>query len=75
VRYERHLLGQGIASQADLDDTVARLDRLLADDVAWAEASPLPAPDAGLDGVYADRAVESPVPPLVREWQRRKERG
>jgi TPP-dependent pyruvate/acetoin dehydrogenase alpha subunit len=74
VRYERFLLGRGIA-QNELDEVVAGIDRELDEDVAWAEASPFPEPDSGLDGVYADRAVESPLPPLVREWERRKERA
>jgi pyruvate dehydrogenase E1 component alpha subunit/2-oxoisovalerate dehydrogenase E1 component alpha subunit len=73
VRYERFLLGRGVA-QADLDAIVVRLDQELNEAVAWAEASPFPAPDSGLDGVYADRPVDSPLPPLVREWEQRKGR-
>jgi TPP-dependent pyruvate/acetoin dehydrogenase alpha subunit len=74
LRYERYLLGHGV-TQAELDAVVVRIDHELNEDVAWAEASPMPAPDSGFDGVYADRLVESPRPPLVRAWERRKERG
>lgn len=72
VRYERFLLGRGF-TQADLDAVVAQIDRELDEDVAWAESSPLPDAESGLTGVYADRAVEPPLPAIVREWQRRQE--
>ena len=71
VRYERFLLGRTIA-QSELDEVVVRIDRELTAEVAEAEAAPLPPPESGLDGVYADRPVEPPVPPLVREWEQRK---
>jgi len=74
LRYERYLLGHGV-TQAEMDAIVVRIDRELNDDVAWAEAAPLPDPGSGLDGVYADHPVEPPVPPLVSEWERRKGRG
>ena len=50
----------------------ARIEAVLAEDLAWAEASPFPDPASGLSDVYADRPVESPTPPLVRDWERRK---
>jgi pyruvate dehydrogenase E1 component alpha subunit/2-oxoisovalerate dehydrogenase E1 component alpha subunit len=71
LRYERFLLGRGV-TQAELDAIVARLDRELTADVEAVEAAPFPTPETLLDGVYGDRAVDSPVPPLVRDWQRRK---
>jgi TPP-dependent pyruvate/acetoin dehydrogenase alpha subunit len=72
-RYERLLLGRGFG-QSDLDEVGRRIAAQLDEDVAWAEASPMPDPDSGLDGVWADRPAESPIPPLVREWERRKGR-
>jgi TPP-dependent pyruvate/acetoin dehydrogenase alpha subunit len=72
LRYERFLLGRGFV-QTDLDRVVLRIEQELTEALAEAEAAPLPAPDSALDGVYADRTVESPVPPIVREWERRKE--
>ena len=75
VRYERHLLDSGAATRAELDQIGAELDAFLEGELAWAERSPLPDPESGLDGVYADRAAEPPIPPLVREWQRRRKGG
>jgi TPP-dependent pyruvate/acetoin dehydrogenase alpha subunit len=74
VRYERHLLASGVATRAELDQIGAELDAFLQGELAWAEQSPLPDPESGLDGVYADRPA-APIPPLVREWQRRRKRG
>lgn len=71
ARYERFLLGRGI-KQAELEEIVARIAAGLDEDVAWAEACPLPEADSGLDGVWADRAADSPLPPIVEEWERRK---
>jgi pyruvate dehydrogenase E1 component alpha subunit/2-oxoisovalerate dehydrogenase E1 component alpha subunit len=73
ARYERRLLEEGVASAADLAAVKARIETQLAEDLAWAEASPFPDPASGLSGVYADRRVEPPVPPLVREWEEKKE--
>jgi TPP-dependent pyruvate/acetoin dehydrogenase alpha subunit len=71
-RYERQLLALGAASQGDLDGIVAALEGSLEADVAFAQASPFPTPERALTGVYGDREVASPVPPLVEEWERRK---
>jgi pyruvate dehydrogenase E1 component alpha subunit/2-oxoisovalerate dehydrogenase E1 component alpha subunit len=75
ARYERRLLDSARATQKDLDEVAAGLETQLAEDLAWAEASPFPAPESGLDGVYGDRAVASATPPLVLEWQRRRTQG
>lgn len=71
LRYERHLLERGIADQADLDGLAARIETSLAEDVAFAEASPFPEPGSALAGVYGDREVAPPLPPLVAERERR----
>jgi TPP-dependent pyruvate/acetoin dehydrogenase alpha subunit len=72
LRFERYLLGKGVP-QADLDAIVSRIMQELTDDLTWAEASPFPDPDSALEGVYADRQVDPPLPPLLRSWERRKE--
>jgi TPP-dependent pyruvate/acetoin dehydrogenase alpha subunit len=72
ARYERHLVARGVATQPELDGIVARIDAQLTADVAFAEASPFPAPETEILGVYGDREVAEPVPPLVREARRRK---
>ena len=53
---------------------VAEVEGHLAEELAHAERSPLPAHGSGQSDVYADRAVPSSVPPLVREWESRGER-
>jgi pyruvate dehydrogenase E1 component alpha subunit/2-oxoisovalerate dehydrogenase E1 component alpha subunit len=75
MRYERYLIARTIAGQSELDDIVLRIDKQLAEDVQWAEEQPLPDPESGLEGVFADRVVESAVPPLVRDWERRREKA
>ena len=75
LRYERRLLDSARATQKDLDEVASGLETQLAEDLAWAEASPFPAPDSGLDGVYGDRAVTPPTPPLVLEWLRKRKQG
>ena len=73
ARYEAHLTG-GTATTEDLRAVVSRLERELAEELAAAEASPLPDAEAGLSRVYGDREVLRPVPPLVLEWEARKAR-
>jgi TPP-dependent pyruvate/acetoin dehydrogenase alpha subunit len=69
LRFERDLLERGIG-QAELDGLTARIEASLAEDVAFAEASPFPEPGTALAGVYGDREVAPPVPPLVTERRR-----
>jgi TPP-dependent pyruvate/acetoin dehydrogenase alpha subunit len=71
-RYETHLLDRGLATAEDLQAVVARIEASLAEDLAFAEGSPFPDPASGLSGVYADRPVADPTPPLVLEWERRR---
>jgi pyruvate dehydrogenase E1 component alpha subunit/2-oxoisovalerate dehydrogenase E1 component alpha subunit len=75
VRYERHLLETRAATRGELDQVTAELDAFVQGELDWAEKSPLPDPDSGLDGVYADRPTAPPTPPLVAEWERRRKRG
>ncbi len=72
LRYERQLLDQGVANPAELAAVKSRIEAALAEDLAWAEASPFPDPTSGLSDVYADRPVASPTPPLVRDWERKR---
>ena len=74
-RYEKRLLAAGVTTQEELDRLVSRIDTALQEDLAAAEASPLPDPDSALDGVYADRPVAPPTPLLVVEWEGRRSRG
>ena len=72
LRYERHLLDQGVATADELAEVVAGIEASLAEDLAFAEQSPFPEPNSGMTGVYADRAVADPTPPLVLEGERRR---
>ena len=74
-RYERWLVGSGHARAEELEALTAALDASLQEDLAAAEASPFPDPGSGLSGVYADRPVRPPGPPLVAEWKRGKGRS
>ena len=48
---------------SELDGVVGRASKPCSpEDLAWAEASPLPDPTSGLAGVYADRDVAPPTP-------------
>lgn len=67
ARYEKHLIESELAAEWDLVAIRAMLEKQLDADVAFAEASPFPDTDGALQGVYGDRAVADPTPPLVRE--------
>jgi pyruvate dehydrogenase E1 component alpha subunit/2-oxoisovalerate dehydrogenase E1 component alpha subunit len=75
VRYEKHLIDNNLAALSDLDALTYMIDRQLEADVAFAEASPFPDGATGLSGVYGDREVRPPVPPLVAQWEAGKGRG
>ncbi len=62
TRYERHLLAQGVATQAQLDEIVADVKREIDEDVAWAESSPMPDAEQAAHNVF-DNTV---VPPAFR---------
>jgi TPP-dependent pyruvate/acetoin dehydrogenase alpha subunit len=70
ARYERQLLENGTATRDELEQIAAELDAFVQGELAWAEASPMPEPESGLDGVYATGRAASPIPPLVTEWER-----
>jgi TPP-dependent pyruvate/acetoin dehydrogenase alpha subunit len=73
-RYEKRLLAAHVATQEELEAIVARIDAALQEDLAAAEASSMPDPESGLDGVYADHPVAPPTPLIVVEWEARKDR-
>ena len=52
-RFERHLLGQHLASEEELRQIVAALDQELNAEVDRALASPFPPPERAFEGVYA----------------------
>ena len=72
ARYEKALLDENVLNPIELDGLNAGIDRFLQDELAAAEASPMPEPETCLPNVYGDPHVAAPVPPLVAEWERRK---
>ncbi len=72
ARYEKTLGEKGFAIDWDLAAIDAMVEKQLAADVAFAEQSPFPAPETALAGVYGDREVAGPTPPLVAECERFK---
>jgi pyruvate dehydrogenase E1 component alpha subunit/2-oxoisovalerate dehydrogenase E1 component alpha subunit len=67
ARYEAYLVQQEAVPLADLAAVVSAVESGLTADVKAAEESPMPDPDSGLSGVYADRPVASPIPSLVAD--------
>ncbi|HEY0098930.1 MAG TPA: thiamine pyrophosphate-dependent dehydrogenase E1 component subunit alpha [Pyrinomonadaceae bacterium] len=59
-RFTRHLLKQGIATQAELEEIVAGVNREIDEDVAWAEESPMPEAEKAAYGVY-DNSIVAPA--------------
>jgi TPP-dependent pyruvate/acetoin dehydrogenase alpha subunit len=53
-RFQRHLLGEKLATREELEAVVAELDRQLDADVDFALASPFPPPERALEGVYEE---------------------
>ncbi|MCA1636326.1 MAG: thiamine pyrophosphate-dependent dehydrogenase E1 component subunit alpha [Acidobacteria bacterium] len=61
-RFTRHLLSNGVATQAKLDGIVSDVRREIEEDSAWAESSPMPEPEKAAYNVF-DNTV---VPPAFR---------
>jgi TPP-dependent pyruvate/acetoin dehydrogenase alpha subunit len=51
-RFERHLLGNGLATEDDLKALTAKIDAQLNEEVDFALASPMPPPERAFEGVY-----------------------
>lgn len=60
-RYERYLLGRGVATREKLDEITADVMREIDEDCAWAESSPMPDPEQAAFGVF-----DAAVPPALR---------
>jgi pyruvate dehydrogenase E1 component alpha subunit/2-oxoisovalerate dehydrogenase E1 component alpha subunit len=55
-RFERHLVGRGLASAEELQAIAAELDARLNEEVDFAMASPMPPAERAFAGVYAEGA-------------------
>jgi pyruvate dehydrogenase E1 component alpha subunit len=53
-RYQKSLLDDGTAAQAEFEQIEAEVETVVAEAVAFAEASPLPPPEALFENIYVD---------------------
>jgi pyruvate dehydrogenase E1 component alpha subunit/2-oxoisovalerate dehydrogenase E1 component alpha subunit len=56
-RFERHLLGHGLATEEELQAIVAKIDAELIPEVDFALASPMPPPERAFEDVYEEGTV------------------
>jgi len=61
-RFQRYLLEQNIATKERLDEIVADVVKVIDDDCAWAESSPMPEPEVAAYNVFDNKIV----PPAFR---------
>jgi len=59
-RFTRHLLTLEVATQGELDEIVAGVNREIDEDVAWAEESPMPEAEKAAYGVF-DNSIVAPA--------------
>jgi pyruvate dehydrogenase E1 component alpha subunit/2-oxoisovalerate dehydrogenase E1 component alpha subunit len=64
-RYARHLLAQGVATQAKLDEIAADVRREIEEDSAWAESSPMPDAERAAYNVFDNEVVAPAFRPKV----------
>lgn len=65
TRYEKFLTRQGLWTEQDKQQILDRIEREIAEDLAFAESSPFPPPELAEQGVYCDEIYE-----VKPEWQR-----
>lgn len=66
-RFERYLLDQNIVTKEKLDEIVADVTRLIDDDCAWAESSPMPEAEIAAYNVFDNTIVPPAFRPKVLE--------
>jgi TPP-dependent pyruvate/acetoin dehydrogenase alpha subunit len=66
-RFEKYLLGRKVATKEKLDEIVAGVVRLIDEDCAWAESSPMPDAEQAAYGVYDNSVVPPAFRPKVLE--------
>jgi len=66
-RFERYVLEQNVATREKLDEIVAEVARLIDEDCAWAESSPMPEPEEAAYGVFESSLVPPAIRPKVLE--------
>lgn len=66
-RFERYLLDQNIATKEKMAEIVADVTRLIDDDCAWAESSPMPEAEVAAYNVFDNTLVPPAFRPKVLE--------
>jgi TPP-dependent pyruvate/acetoin dehydrogenase alpha subunit len=66
-RFERYVLEQNVATSEKLAEIVADVARLIDEDCAWAESSPLPEPEEAAYRVFDNNLVPPAIRPKVLE--------
>jgi TPP-dependent pyruvate/acetoin dehydrogenase alpha subunit len=66
-RFERYLLKQNVATKEKLDEIVADVTRLIDEDCAWAESSPMPEAEVAAYNVFDNNVVPPAFRPKVLE--------
>jgi TPP-dependent pyruvate/acetoin dehydrogenase alpha subunit len=66
-RFEKFLLEQNIATKEKLDEIVSDATRIIDEDCAWAESSPLPEPEVAAYNVFDNSVVPPAFRPKVLE--------
>jgi pyruvate dehydrogenase E1 component alpha subunit/2-oxoisovalerate dehydrogenase E1 component alpha subunit len=66
-RFEKYLLGRKTATKEDLEKITADVTKLIDEDCAWAESSPMPEPEQAAFGVFDNSAVPPAFRPPILE--------
>jgi pyruvate dehydrogenase E1 component alpha subunit/2-oxoisovalerate dehydrogenase E1 component alpha subunit len=66
-RFEKYLLGRKTATKEDLEKITADVTKLIDEDCAWAESSPMPEPEHAAFGVFDNNLVAPAFRPGVLE--------
>jgi TPP-dependent pyruvate/acetoin dehydrogenase alpha subunit len=66
-RFEKYLLERKIAKKKELDEIVSDVTRLIDEDCAWAESSPMPEPEVAAYNVFDNNIVAPAFRPKILE--------
>ena len=66
-RYEKYLLDQKVATKEQLDEISNEVTRLIDEDCAWAESSPMPEPEVAAYNVFDNNIVAPAFRPKILE--------
>ncbi|MCI0491059.1 MAG: thiamine pyrophosphate-dependent dehydrogenase E1 component subunit alpha, partial [Blastocatellia bacterium] len=61
LQFEKQLLENHVATQAEIKDVNGRVEASLDEDLAWVESQPPPTPEEAIGGVYADDTEQDAI--------------